>query len=121
MFGSIIVTVATFWSSFKEINLNPWVTLPNNDICDTGKTVKGLKDYINVKDVQPYIIVWFRSHDRVIACPASEALRIKADGNKSISLKMLDDKLYNIIEIPSKKLRTFLESDYTVLIDEVKE
>ena len=82
---------------------------------------EGLKDYINVKDVQPYIIVWFRSHDRVIACPASEALRIKADGNKSISLKMLDDKLYNIIEIPSKKLRTFLESDYTVLIDEVKE
>lgn len=82
---------------------------------------EGLKDYINIKDVQPYIIVWFRSHDRVIACPASEALRIKADGNKSISLKMLDDKLYNIIEIPSKKLRTFLESDYTILIDKVKE
>ena len=79
----------------------------------------GLKDYIGMKDVQPYVIVWFRKYDKVIACPAKEALRMKQDGLKSISLKMLDNKLYNIIEIPSKKLRTFLESDYTILIDKV--
>lgn len=39
------------------------------------------------------------------------------DGKKSISLKMLDEKLYNIIEIPSVKKRVFLESDYTILKD----
>jgi len=79
---------------------------------------KGLKDYIGVKDVQPYIIVWFRKHDKVIAVPAAEALKIKNDGHASISLKMLNDSSYYIIEIPSVKLRVFLESDYTYLLSE---
>jgi len=79
-----------------------------------------LKDYIGLEDTAQYIIVWYSKHDRVIACSASEALKIRDDGNKSISLKMLDNKLYNIVEIPSKKLRTFMESDYRCLVDEVK-
>ena len=37
---------------------------------------EGLKDFIGIKDVQPYIIVWFRKFDKVIAVPAAEALRI---------------------------------------------
>ena len=78
----------------------------------------GLKDYIGVKDTQPYIIVWFRKHDKVIACPAAEALRMKKDGLKSISLKMLEDKSYYIIDLPSTKLRTFLDTDYTILLRE---
>jgi penicillin-binding protein-related factor A (putative recombinase) len=78
----------------------------------------GLKDYIGLKDVQPYIIVWFRKFDKIIAVPAAEALRIKNDGNKSISLKMLEDKSYYIIELPSVKLRTFLSTDYTYLLSE---
>jgi len=78
----------------------------------------GLKDYIGLKDVQPYIIVWFRKFDKVIAVPAAEALRIKNDSHKSISLKMLEDKSYYIIELPSVKLRTFLTTDYTYLLSE---
>jgi len=74
-----------------------------------------LKDYIGMENVAQYIIVWYSKYDRVIACSASEALKIREDGNKSIALKMLDNKLYNIIEIPSKKLRTFMESDYSGL------
>ena len=35
---------------------------------------EGLKDFIGIKDVQPYIIVWFRKFDKVIAVPAAEAL-----------------------------------------------
>ena len=79
---------------------------------------EGLKDYIGIKDVQPYIIVWFRKFDKVIAVPAAEALRIKKDGHASISLKMLNDKSYYIIELPSVKLRTFLDTDYTYLLNE---
>ena len=78
----------------------------------------GLKDFIGLKDVQTYIIIWFRKHDKVIAVPAAEALRIKNDGNKSISLKMLENKSYYIIDLPSVKLRTFLNTDYTYLIKE---
>ena len=78
---------------------------------------EGLKDYIGIKNVQPYVIVWFRKFDKVIAVPAAEALRIKNDGNKSISLKMLKDKSYYIIDLPSVKLRTFLETDYTYLVN----
>ena len=81
---------------------------------------EGLKDYIGLSDVEPFIIVWFRKHDKVIACPAAEALRMKQNGLKSISLKMLEDKSYYIIDLPSVKLRTFLETDYTYLVDCIK-
>jgi hypothetical protein len=47
------------------------------------------------------------------------------DGEKSIGLRMIDDKKpykksYNIITIPSVKLRTFLESDYKYLIEHLE-
>ena len=79
---------------------------------------EGLKDFIGIKDVQPYIIVWFRKFDKVIAVPAAEDIRKKKDGHASISLKMLNDKSYYIIELPSLKLRTFLDTDYTYLLNE---
>lgn len=42
------------------------------------------------------------------------------DGKKSISLKMLEEKQYNIIEIPEipSMRRKFPNSDYSVLIKE---
>ena len=78
---------------------------------------EGLSTYIGLKNVQPYIIIWFRKFDKVIAVPALEALRMKRDGLKSISLKMLGDKAYYMIELPSVKLRLFLETDYTYLLN----
>jgi hypothetical protein len=46
------------------------------------------------------------------------------DGEKSIGLRMIDEKKpykkqYNIITIPSKKLRTFMESDYNYLAEKL--
>mgnify|MGYP002624492615 CR=1 FL=1 len=79
-----------------------------------------LKEYIGLEDVAQYIIVWYSKYDKIIACPASEALRMRDDGKKSISLKMLEDKSYNIIDIPSTKLRVFMESDYTCLLDTLR-
>jgi nucleotidyltransferase/DNA polymerase involved in DNA repair len=52
------------------------------------------------------------------AMPMVEALRIKKDGHASISLKMLENKSYYIIELPSVKLRVFLDTDYTYLLRE---
>ncbi len=42
---------------------------------------------------------------------------MKADDKKSVNVKMLDDKSYNIIEIPSVKKRVFLDSDYSCLLN----
>lgn len=97
----------------KEGTLN-FAKIPQLDRKGSGDS--SLQDFIGVKDTQTYIIIWFRSHDKVIACPAAEALRMKKDGLKSISLKMLNDKSYYIIELPSTKKRVFLETDYTRLI-----
>lgn len=37
------------------------------------------------------------------------------NGEKSIGLRMLKNKSYNIIEVPSVKKRVYLDSDYTIL------
>ena len=46
-----------------------------------------------------------------------EMEKMVKDGKKSIGLKMLEEKSYNIIEIPSEKKRIYLDSDYTVLMN----
>lgn len=40
---------------------------------------------------------------------------MKEDGKKSVGIKAVKEG-YNIIEIPSVKLRTFMDSDYSVLL-----
>lgn len=42
---------------------------------------------------------------------------MKEDGKKSINIKYLETQEYKIYEIPSKKLRVFMESDYSVLMN----
>jgi penicillin-binding protein-related factor A (putative recombinase) len=75
-----------------------------------------LLTYANLKHVFPGIIIWFSDHDKIIYCPIEEAKKMHDDGLKSINIKMLDEKLYNVIEIPTVKKRVFLEADYTVLL-----
>ena len=42
--------------------------------------------------------------------------KLKEDGKKSYNIKMLEDNYYEAFEIPSKKLRTFMNSDYSSFI-----
>lgn len=37
------------------------------------------------------------------------------DNKKSVNIKMLDENVYKIIDIPSKLIRTFMQSDYSIL------
>ena len=119
-------------SGYKTSSQNPcdFIAFNNNTLwmLECKETTEGtinfskipqlerLEEYIGLENVEQYIIVWYSQFDKVIACPASEALKMKKDGKKSISLKMLADKSYNIIEVPSIKKRVFMESDYTCLI-----
>ena len=48
--------------------------------------------------------------------------KMRADGEKSIGLRMIDEKKpykkqYNIINVPAIKLRTFMETDFNYLVE----
>ena len=72
---------------------------------------------VGIKGVRVGVILWFIDHDRVCYVPISTITKMKADYKKSVNVKMLDDKSYNIVEIPSVKKRVFLDSDYSCLLN----
>lgn len=79
-------------------------------------------DYKGLKKIFPGVVVWFYEKDLVIWVSIEEMEKMVNDGEKSIGLRMIDDKKpykksYNIITIPSTKLRTFMESDYKYLVE----
>lgn len=91
------------------------------------KTVKGNTfpisnltqlDYLSsmlAEDVIPGVVIWFYEKDKVVFVPINEIIRMRQDKLKSVNIKMVDDTTYNIIDIPSVKLKTFMRSDYTIL------
>lgn len=76
-----------------------------------------LVNYTNINGLEVSVIIWFRDHDKILYIPISEITKMMRDGKKSVNIKMLKDKAYNIIEIPNLKKRTFLVGDYTVLVN----
>ena len=74
-----------------------------------------LLPYKNILGVNPGILVWFESYDKVYWCPITEVEKIKNENKKSIKYIDLKNKVYNMIEIPSIKKRVFMESDYSIL------
>lgn len=94
------------------------------------KTVKGntfsvnaltqydkLLERANVKGQRAGVVIWFYEHDKIVYVPITTFEKLKLDGKKSVNIKMLDEKLYNMVEVPSKKLKVFFDSDYSVLLN----
>lgn len=119
-------------SGFKNISKNPC-----DFICFTKgmlflvecKTHKGasipftaipqyesLLDYKGIVGVKPGVVIWFVDKDLVIWVSIEDMEKMVQSGEKSIGIRMLTDERYDIKIIPSKKLRTFLESDYSILV-----
>ena len=65
-------------------------------------------------DVYPGVLLWFRDHAKVVWIPISEIKRMKSDGKKSVNIKMLKEKLYNIFEIPTETKRVYPKMDCTI-------
>lgn len=63
------------------------------------------------------VIIWFIDHKKVCWVPIEEFIRLKEENYKSINVKMIGDEKFNILEIPSKEKRVYLESDYSCLIE----
>ena len=79
-------------------------------------------EYKDLYKTYPGVVVWFYEKDIVIWVSIKEMEKMVLDGEKSIGLRMIDNKkpykkAYNILQIPSKKLRTFMESDYNYLVE----
>lgn len=74
-----------------------------------------LRKVENKLGVNAGIILWFRDHAKVVYCPIEEYDRLEKIGCKSINIKMVGDKDYNIYEIPGKLKRLFVDCDYTVM------
>lgn len=74
--------------------------------------------------VVPGVVLWFYDHDIVCFIHINEIKKMKENGCKSVNVKMLDGEFngvkYDILKIPSKKKRTYMDSDYTVLFEKYK-
>ena len=69
-----------------------------------------------IKGVITGVIIWYYEQDIVGFIPISAICQLKKEGKKSLNVQLIIEEKYNIINIPSKKLRTFMDSDYSVLI-----
>ena len=76
-----------------------------------------LKTKVGIKGVRAGVVLWMLDHDKVVYLPVSSVTKMMEDGKKSFNVKMLEDKSYNIYEIPSVKKRVFLDSDYSIFAD----
>lgn len=70
---------------------------------------------VGIPGVRCGIILWLTEKDKVLYIPVSTIKIMKEKGEKSVGIRSLND--YRIIEIPSIKKRTFLDSDYSVLLN----
>lgn len=76
-----------------------------------------LKDYVYIPGVRAGVVIWLIKKDVVFYVPILTVKKMKENGLKSINPKTLDRKKYYIVDIPSVKLRTFMDSDYRVLMN----
>ena len=91
--------------------------LGNTFPLDNLRQYEKLAKYAGIQGVISGVIIWFRDRDKVVFCPISSVIKMKMDDKKSINIKYLETKEYDLIEIPSSKKRVFMESNYTLLGD----
>lgn len=84
-------------------------TLPFSCIKQYDELLK----YIDTPGVIAGVVAWFIDHDKVLWISIEEMEKMKKDNKKSINIKMLEESLYNIVDVPSIKKRTYLSSDYS--------
>lgn len=73
-----------------------------------------MKMKVGIKGVRAGVVLWLYEKDKVFYIPISTITQMKADGKKSVGLRSIEEG-YNIIEIPSEKLRVYMNSDYSCL------
>lgn len=76
-----------------------------------------LLQYKHCDNTYPGILLWLIEKDKIVWIPIETAEQIYKSGSKSIGLRHIEDPAYKVYEIPSKKLRVFMYTDYTAFRD----
>lgn len=63
------------------------------------------------------VVMWFTNKDLIWFVPIVTIKKLKDNNIKSINPDKLNREKYYIVPVPSVKLRTFMNSDYSVLMD----
>ena len=97
-----------FYAEVKSIKGN---TFPLKNLTQYDKLIskKGILGVISG------VVIWYYEHDKVIFCPIETVEEMLLEGKKSIHIQK---DLYRLIDIPSKKKRVFMDSDYSVIFKE---
>lgn len=103
-----------YWLEVKSHlgNTFPWTAL---------RQYTSLVPLVGKKGLRVGVVLWMIDHDKVIYLPISTITKMKRDNKKSFNIKDLNNPEYRIIEIPSVKRRVFLDTDYSILLTELKE
>lgn len=70
----------------------------------------------DVSGIRAGVVLWWIAHDTIAWIPIQSVEQMKKDKKKSINIKMIKEKVYDITLIPSVKKRVFFDSDYSVLL-----
>lgn len=76
---------------------------------------------VGIKGVRTGVFIWFIDHDRVIYVPIKTIKQMKEDGKKSVNITTIDNENYRFFDIPSIKLRVFMDSDYSVIFEKTED
>ena len=96
---------------FIECKSHKGASIPFDKISQYDK----MKDVVGIKGVRAGVVLWLYDKDKVFYIPISTITEMKKDDKKSVGLKAIEEG-YNIIEIPSEKLKTFMKSNYSCLM-----
>lgn len=100
-----------FYLEVKTIHGN---TFPLRNLTQFDKLI----GKVGIDGVRAGVIIWFYEHEnKIIYVPISTIDKMKEDGKKSVNIRTIDKDGYRYIQIPSKKLRVFYESDYSILME----
>ena len=72
---------------------------------------------VGIPGVRTGVIIWFVKHDRILYVPIKTITKMKEDGLKSVNIREIDKTDYRFFNIPSQKLRVYLEADYSCLTE----
>lgn len=95
---------------FLECKAHSGASIPFSKIAQYDK----LLEVADLPGVRSGVILYLYDKFKVFYIPVKTIKQMKDDGKKSVGLKAVEEG-YRIIEIPSKKLRVFMDSDYSIL------
>ena len=105
-----------------ECKAHKGASIPFNDIPQYERQL----EYKDCYKTFPGVLVWFYEKDIIIWVSIEEMEKMVLDGEKSIGLRMIDEKkpykkAYNIMTVPAQKLRTFMEADLNYLVEHLED